>query len=82
MYLPTEENTGEARILQDRSLLKESICKMDSLFLPAEIMVGFLGNILPADADLVPIAGTNEEWEKHERTSNGKMGEKNCWLEV
>lgn len=39
---------------------------MDSLFLPAEIMVGFLGHILPADADLVPIAGTNEEWEKHE----------------
>lgn len=38
---------------------------MDSLLLPAEIMVGFLGNILPADADLVPIAGTNE-WKKHE----------------
>lgn len=71
---------GEARILQDHSLLKESICKMDCPFLPAEIMVEFLGNILPADADLVPMAGTHEEWEKHERISNEKMGKKNCWL--
>lgn len=32
---------GEARILQDHSFLKEYICKMDCLFLPAEIMSGF-----------------------------------------
>lgn len=45
---------GEARILQDRSLLKESICKMDCLFLPAEIMLGFGAVFLPSDADLQP----------------------------
>lgn len=51
---------GEARILQDRSLLKESICKMDCLFLPAEIMLGFEAVFyhLMQICSLVPVAGS------------------------
>lgn len=43
---------GEARIFQDHRLLKESICKMDCLFLPADIMQGFKCYFLTSDEDL------------------------------
>lgn len=59
---------GEVRILQDHSLLKESICKMDCLFLPAEIMSGSEGSSFTSRCRFGPYSLKSvKEWEKHEK---------------